>query len=274
MSWVYFAVFIGFAVLAHLVPRLRRRRALVTAVDAFRHAAGVLDDAEADDAGSMVRGRSRGMPTTFRFVTRGSGSSSEPWTEVEVTVPAATMFEMELRPQTPAETRRVATGRAIDVELGDPAFDPLYIVEAAPADAAARVLDHRTRALLVALHPCEVQYSGTRLQLAKSRWQEHGSMILDMVSLASQLAGSIGPACAALEEARIAAATREPSASTYRGADPEALRMAADFADPGWELASLHRVRAERKRASARLVGYVAAGTVAAFVLVWLAERC
>lgn len=245
---------------------------------ALRHAAAALDEAEVDEARSTVRGRSRGLPTTFRFVTREAGEGSERWTEVEVGAPVTTIPEMEVRPETGFETALVAEGRAVDVELDDPGFDPLFVVEAAPADAVRRVLDAPTRALLVALYPCTLQYSGTRLQLAKQGWPEQSETILGMLELAAAIAAGIGPACAAFEEARVAAAIRESSTSTYRGADPEAMSMEADFADPRWEVASLHRIREERRRGDARRVriGLVVwVSLLGAMALVaWLVTHC
>jgi hypothetical protein len=150
----------------------RRRR--VVAVQAFREVGHLLRDPVVDPARSTVSGLAHGLRTTFRMTTRDSDSGSEPWTEVDVLLPTGTPLAMELRPRTEDEDDRIARGLAVDVELDDPAFGPLFVVEAVPADVVRALLDHRVRARLVALYPCEVTGSVQGLRFAKRGWQERG----------------------------------------------------------------------------------------------------
>lgn len=93
-------------------------------------------------------GDALGAMAHLRFVTRGSGSSSESWTEIDVDLPAKYPFEMLIRRHGWFDRGKIERGTMIDVEVGDRAFDEEFLVEAAPADVVRKLLDAQVRAQL------------------------------------------------------------------------------------------------------------------------------
>src|ERR1019366_8135134 len=146
-------------------------------------------------------------------------------------VPAATALEMELRPETARELRNLEHGRAIDLVLGDDAFDDSFIVEAAPSDMARALLDRNTRTALLAFHPCVLTLSGTELRFVKTGWLDEHAEIARVLALCADVASRLGALPALVLEQRLAP----------RRARERSPRDAS-------ELAALHQARSRRQR--------------------------
>src|SRR5580698_5761395 len=80
-----------------------------------------------------VFGRCNGVPMCFRYASRGSGSNTERWTEIDVDVPSSYPFTLNLRRHRWTDRRRIESGDLIDVEVGNRRFDDEFLVEGAPA---------------------------------------------------------------------------------------------------------------------------------------------
>src|SRR5579859_7204539 len=104
-----------------------------------------------------IEGPVRGLPVRYSVMTNRRQTPQVKRTlccaELSIERPA---FEMDLRPETSWGVRDVERGRAIDLVLGDQAFDDSFLVEAAPADVARALLDQQTRTALLTFHPCQL----------------------------------------------------------------------------------------------------------------------
>src|SRR5262245_16563640 len=117
------------------------------------NAAAVLGADELSIGEGMVDGKAHGLDVRFSYEMRGHGRARELWTVVDAyRRPAGGgQLDLDVRPETARERRRVRDGLAIDVELGDPHFDQAFVVEAAPSDVVKRLLDENVRERLLAL---------------------------------------------------------------------------------------------------------------------------
>jgi hypothetical protein len=118
-----------------------------------------------------------GSAVAYRFETYGAGSSSEYWMEVDVQIPHAYPLELHVRRHGRHDASLIARGDMIDVEIGDPAFDPLFLVEAAPSDVARILLDPEARGFLASRSSGQldtlVREDGARvLRFAARGWTE------------------------------------------------------------------------------------------------------
>jgi hypothetical protein len=86
-----------------------------------------------------LAGTLRGLAVEMNFRPYRKQSPSR--TVITVAGVPATIL-LHLRRQTDVESEQVRQGKAIDLVLGDPAFDAAWIVEGAPADRVERVLRH------------------------------------------------------------------------------------------------------------------------------------
>jgi hypothetical protein len=85
---------------------------------------------------------------TWAVQVSGIGTRS---TRSTVTLQAAgTPVELSLRPELPGERLDKALGMTVDVEVGDRDFDARFVVEAAPVEAARKVLPPSVRGALLA----------------------------------------------------------------------------------------------------------------------------
>jgi hypothetical protein len=80
---------------------------------------------------------------------------------------SALHFLMDLRPQSVDEVRAVARGDALDLTIGDDPFDRAFVIEAAPSNVVAALLEDTVRARLLALAPCRLTCTGDRVRLIK-----------------------------------------------------------------------------------------------------------
>jgi hypothetical protein len=100
-------------------------------------------------SGNSIAGTYRHIQLDYRFVTRGSGSNTEQWTEVRAQLPDAYPLAIFIRRQGWLDRGRIQRGEVVDVELSDAKFDARFLIEAAPAAVIAKLLDARARQFLM-----------------------------------------------------------------------------------------------------------------------------
>jgi hypothetical protein len=172
-------------------------------------------------------------------------------------------FEMDLRPETRWGVRDVEHGRAIDIVLGDEAFDDSFLVEAAPADIARALLDRDTRTALLAFHPCRLTLLGNELRFSKLALLNEFAEVRRVLELCTGVRSRLESLPARLHEERLALA-REGESSGYRGPSPHEIGALATSSQAAGELAALQRMRARRTMLrSAQAAALVALGIVA-----------
>jgi hypothetical protein len=162
----------------------------------------------------------RGVPVRFRFATRGSGSSAESWTEVEVTPPPGPLV-LSMRRQRRRDAKLIRDGLAVDVLIGDPELDEKYLIEGAPAEIVKRVFTLPVRQKLLALDLDELEASPGTMKIARRGWKEEHDAVQALVDLAVSLAEAVAPAVEATKQAEAPVPT-----SAYRGSavSPEEQR--------------------------------------------------
>ncbi len=214
-----------------------------------------------------VEGPLRGLAVRYWFT---SGKR-----RVQSTVCSATLsierppFEMDLRPETRWGVRDVEHGRAIDLVLGDEAFDDSFLVEAAPADMARALIDRETRTALLSFHPCRLTVIGNELRFTKmAPLLDELAEVRRVLELCTGVRSRLESLPALLHEERLVLAREGASAAGYRG--PSAREISALTTSPGGvaELAALQRMRTRRtmlRSAQAALI--VALGIVAWLLL-------
>jgi hypothetical protein len=153
-------------------------------------------------------------------------------------------LDMDLRPQTRSEVRDVEHGRAIDLVLGDEAFDDSFIVEAAPSELARELLDERARTSLLAFYPCRLTITGRELRFVKPAYLDEPAEIRRVLELCVDLGSRLGALPAQLYERRLAQSRGELSG--YRDLPPEAMRALDRPSRDVAELAALQDARARR----------------------------
>jgi hypothetical protein len=220
----------------------RQRRA-----EALTLAERLLTAARLDPASAQTAGHLDGFATQFRLTSRGSGSATMAWTEVEVSWPRAE-FSLELRRQSHEEERLRRRGLALTIEVGESAFDREYVVEAAPAEVARALLTPALRAELRAAGVAEVTTPEPgRFRLGCLGWAEEPEAIGALLGLAARLAAGVSAAFSSVDEASEAALA---AGAPYRPQVPpeELARVRAARAA---ELDALDKIRRERREASA-----------------------
>jgi hypothetical protein len=211
-----------------------------------------------------VEGCVRGIPLRYSFQTAGRSTPNR--TLCEATLVQATELVMDLRPQTRAAERDVEHGRAIDLALGDAAFDDSFVVEAAPSELATALLDDRNiRTHLLAFSPCHVAIAGAKLTFRKDAYLAEPGEIGRVIEVCAEMASRLNVLPGMLQESRLARSADGDSG--YRGRSPEAIRLAGQNPQGAIELEALHRVRSRRMRFQA-----VRAAAIVAIVVVvgWL----
>ena len=125
-----------------------------------------------------VRGTRGGVPFEVRFALRGTGYErtlrDRRWTEIDVSVPRGYAIALYVRRYEWLDPHEIRRDAMIDIELGDPAFDRQFLVEAAPAQIVRTVLAAPLRRLLVshdaATLTTELLGDLTALRLAAPTW--------------------------------------------------------------------------------------------------------
>jgi hypothetical protein len=230
-------------------------------------------DCEPERARGGVEGRVRGHLLRFGSEARSRNmrvrETRRTWCRVEL--PAALPpFEMDLRPETRTEARDVARGLAIDLIVGDAAFDESFIVEAAPFEMAKALLDEPARTGLLAFHPCRMTIANGELRFAKGASLDEFAEVRRVLELCAHVASRLQSLPAQFHEQRLAQAHGGELAG-YRGPSPEAMRELAAAPDAAMELAQLHQVRSRRLRT--RLAWALAMIAFGVAALLWLTAR-
>jgi len=133
---------IAIAVVAAVVTAKRER-----VTGALAAAASILHGSQIDRQNSSTRGHLYGVPVELRLTSRGSGSSSTSWTEVDAYLSVADTRDLtiELRPETRRERNLRSSALVHDIEIGDAAFDEAFVLEAAPAEVMRRLPEARAQ---------------------------------------------------------------------------------------------------------------------------------
>jgi hypothetical protein len=226
---------------------------------------------EDDDDSPLARSllalgaRIEGRPDGCEFVLDGvpgrytlgevDDHDAGPSTHCRVPLPDGVQpFAMDLRPETAAERSALERGDAIDVELGDEAFDRAFVVEAAPAEVIRVLLDEPSRAALLALRPCRFALDAGDLHLSRpGTWTAPAAvaaivrLCLDVRERAARLP---------LEMAR------HRQASGYRGDPATAAARQADLARAESEIEAVKAVRRTRRQSASASVGIAVLGVV------------
>ncbi len=203
----------------------------------------------------------RGMPIRWDMVDAGRGRPMH--TICSVSLPHPPRFLMELRRQTGEELEQVRAGRAVDVIVGDPAFDDAFIVEAAPSDVAKKLLDPETRRMLLAMRPLRLCVTQSTLWLDVVGVVAHAAIVASMIELVLALARRLGELPLAMAEERMSAEAREAGGAGYRGPTPGG-GGAVDTWSPQAETELAALVVARKHRGQRKWV------TLAAVVAAWL----
>jgi hypothetical protein len=174
---------------------------------------------------------------------------------------------MELRARTPDAQHALDRGDAIEVQLGDEAFDRAFVVEAAPSDVIRALLDESTRAALLALAPCRFALDAGALHLSKRGTRTSKAIVAQVVGLCVDVRERVERL--PLEMAR----HREPAG--YRGALGEAAARPEDAARADAEIAAVEDARRARRQAQGMKAGVAIITTVVVgtTLLEWLV-RC
>ncbi len=236
---LFVIAFIALMIGGHYLGKKQKRElqeALSKAADGF------MLESQIDPETSELSGSVDGIELAYRLVTRGTGKNSESWTECDVTVDT-TQLDIALRPQTRSEERWVKKGLARDLLVGDEAFDEKFIVEAAPAELAKRVLSEDLQTEFLEHHPLEVKISEQGLLVEKRGHIEEPDEIRRFTRMAATLANQMNEAVETKREDR----QREAATKGYRGASPaEVKRRELKTLE---ETAELKALRAQRKKA-------------------------
>ena len=176
---------------------------------------------------------------------------------------------MDLRPETRWGVRDVEHGRAIDLVLGDEAFDDSFLVEAAPADMARALLDREARTALLSFHPCRLTVIGNELRFTKMALLDELAEIRRVLELCTRVRSRLESLPALLHEERLALAREGASAGGYRGPSAQEIRRPGAVVAIGRASSpALQRMRARRTMLrSAQAALLVGLGVVAWLVL-------
>ena len=230
-----------FAALVFVVSSANRQRREVIAA--------TLSDVGATD----VRARGFGLDAVVRGVSvhwhlLGGGRGNPVHTICSVPLEQPPRFLMDLRRQTGEELQQVRAGRAIDVIVGDEAFDDAFIVEAAPSDVARKLLDAETRRRLLGLRPLRLGVVGNTLWLdvVGVVGQTIAKSMLELVLLLSRRLAEMPRAMA---EERMTTEAREAGGAVYRGTTPGSSGAIEEWSPQAEkEMAALMLARKRRDR--------------------------
>ncbi len=157
-------------------------------------------------------------------------------------------LDMSIRPRTARALNQLEYGGAIDLGLGDEAFDGAFMVEAAPSDVARVLLDEETRTTLLRFHPCRMTIAKGELRFEKNGFADKPAQIATLVELCVQTVLRLSDLPADLRARRFGEAALRVG---YRGPDPEAFRTFDPSENESSERAKLREVRARRHRGNA-----------------------
>lgn len=199
---LFAAGFVGFIVLMVVSVRRQQRRAREQLAGLAARFSLELRSKPATfgfESPSTVEGRHRGRQVRFFNYSTGSGKSRTTWSAVAAAVGGAGGFALELFPEN--FVTRIATALGMqDLHIGDPAFDPVFVVKSNdPAYAIAALLPE-IRARLV-----EARGRGALGHLAvkdgEVRYAEMGSF--DLEARTARLGDMLDIACDLAEVAEV-----------------------------------------------------------------------
>jgi hypothetical protein len=241
MSILALLVFVGVAA-AFLVSAYGAKQERIRVVSDELRALG----ASPVSSGNTVMGSAGGTPLTYELRPGGKNTPSRTFCTA-LLPPDSPRLEMELRPQTPGELRHVEKGRAIDLILGDDAFDDAFIVEAAPSEVARELLDEPIRAALLTFWPCRLTVAARELCFDKGGFIEQPGEVKRLLEMCVAACGRLGALSAEFQERQLELA-RMGGLGGYRGLAPDALRALDRTSGAEVELAALDAARARRRK--------------------------
>lgn len=109
-------------------------------------------DGEGVSNGPFLRGERGGMPLSLRMFEGLRGEVRR----LSVLCPGVSV-ELSVRPELAGERIDKVLGMTIDHEVGDPAFDPKFVIEACPMEMARELLTNTVRRALLEL-PRDAEY--------------------------------------------------------------------------------------------------------------------
>ena len=177
-----------------------------------------------------VTSKRNGVAVAVRFVTRGSSSNMEWWTEVDAELPAGYPFTLGLRRHRRQDAEQIASGQMVDVQIGHADFDRVFLIEGAPDDVVKRVLEGPLLACL-AREPeatLDTVRDGERIliRFATRRWLAEPAEVVDVVDAVASAPGRVR---AATVEANQGIALAVTDDDPYRPMTSDApLRAAAE----------------------------------------------
>jgi hypothetical protein len=102
----------------------------------------------------VVHGARAGVPVAVRFILRGTGyertSHDRRWTEIDAKLPKGYALSLYVRRREWTDTLMIERNAMVDIEIGDREFNRQFLVEAAPAQVARKVLGGTVRSVLAA----------------------------------------------------------------------------------------------------------------------------
>ncbi|MBL8624333.1 MAG: hypothetical protein JNK64_23705 [Myxococcales bacterium] len=212
-----------------------------------------------------VRGALDGVGVHLQFTTRGSGSSSTQWTYVDCPLPPGYPLTIHLEEHGWFDRGKIERGDMVDVEVGEPAFDEKFRVEAAPAEVVRRLLTPEACAYLLRIGRVELQTVGGTLRLAIRGWLDRADAAREAIAITVAMTRGVRAAHTAVD----AEVARPIVGDAYRGfADDRPVRAAqAARAD---EVAKVEAIR--RNRAATQtlivVVAMIVIGVMAALIMV------
>lgn len=179
-------------------------RARATRTEALSIAAAILGGEYSVPDGAAW-GTKLGPRVELKYTTRGSGSSSESWTEIAVDLPPGYPLAVFVRRHGLGDRSQVARGEMVDVEVGDPTFDAEFLIEAAPAAIAIRLLDAPARAFLAGYVDVELIDRGSGdshvLVFATKGWLQAREQLLPALEATAAIGRGVRDAFAAADAA-------------------------------------------------------------------------
>lgn len=148
---------------------------------------------------SSIAGVVQGFGYDYKFVTRGSGSSSESWTELEVALTPGYPFALRFEDHRHKD-------HVVDVQVGSPQFDERFLLEGAPASIVAKLFLPAVQQWLLKFskRAIEIQTkvggAGPVLMVAMRGWTEDVAEIRQRCEIAVGLAARIRDLHRALDQ--------------------------------------------------------------------------
>lgn len=188
-----------------------------------------------------VRGALDGVGVHLQFTTRGSGSSSTQWTYVDCALPPGYPLSLHVEEHGWFDRGKIERGDMVDVEVGHPAFDQKFRVEAAPADVVRRLLTPEVCEFLLRQRRAELETKDGGLRLAVRGWLDEIGAAQEAIAMTAAVARGVRAA----HHAADAELPRPIVGDAYRGFADDAPVRAAQAARAD-EVAKVEALRRQR----------------------------